>query len=58
MKELTPYARRLIRRMVSEGIYIHRGMRWVIIVDRRGFIRVFNKHSGKKHIYIFPIKSR
>ncbi|RLG87675.1 MAG: hypothetical protein DRO15_04505 [Thermoprotei archaeon] len=56
MRELTVYARRLIRKMVSEGILIHRGSRWIITVDKRGIVRVFDKSSGKRYLYIFLIK--
>ena len=56
MRGLTRYARRLIKKMVSEGTLMHRGSRWIIIIDRRGLVRVFDKASGKKYLYIFLIK--
>lgn len=56
MRELTLYARRLVRRMVNEGILIHRGSRWIISIDRRGIVKVFDKATGKRYMYIFLIK--
>ena len=56
MRELTLYARRLIRRMVNEGTLMHRGSRWIISIDRRGIVKVFDKTTGKRYMYIFSIK--
>ncbi len=49
IRSLPPYPRRLIKRMVKEGLKLHAGTRWLIRVDYETRLAIIiDRHTGKK----------
>ena len=53
MKWFSPYLRKLVRRMIREGRYLHKGRRYFILVDNdRGLIIINDVYSRKRYILL------
>jgi len=57
VKWLSPYLRRLVRRMMKRGKYKHIGRRYIVIIEKeRRLILIHDTKLGKKHVLLAKIQ--
>ena len=53
VKWLSPYARRLLRRLIHENKEFHKGYRYIVVFDEEShLIIMLDKKTGKKHVFL------
>jgi hypothetical protein len=53
LKWVSPYVRRLVRRMLAEGIREHKGYRYIIVLDDyTHLITIVDKKMKRRHVFL------